>query len=510
MNDEHPFEQYLSERAAHLDVPSAGRSAIVERAVRRRHRRRTGAVAGLAAVALVGGAVVVGQSRQRDGAEQIESFGTRVVESPLEWTTVDVTHGLGWLTDTVETGSGLYSLSTAPGAREQRGPNHLYASADGTEWTEASLPDGLHAGALAASADHVYAVGTAAAGGSVPVVRVASTTDVDGGWDQVDLPLDVAALGAGFPGKVYVAGTDVAAGPRGTVVAVQVSAMVDVDRLLPGAEADGWWAEADGLHRSTCPPDLAQSTTTANPDAVVPYDKGSDQCAAAQNEHRTWAELGADPSVGELLAGRTYVFSQADGSTFSQTAVVPGAGFGTEVQQVGDGFRLLFSVNDGGKPSRTQSWSSADGTTWSPDAEIVDGWLMAAGTIGDRPAFVTVTDAGMALLHLAGPGGASTIDVNQALGVDGNPGVGEASFGPLGAAFVRSDQGGDRQRVAFTADGTSWTVSELPEAPAGMRQTLSGITVTADAVKVRLSLRPVGDQSGEGPSAQRLFVGTPA
>ena len=49
----------------------------------------------------------------------------------------------------------------------------------------------------------------------------------------------------------------------------------------------------------------------------------------------------------------------------------------------------------------------------------------------------------------------------------------------------------------------------MPRPEPGTRQSVNGVTVTADAVKVRLSVRAADDVTGEGPARQRLLVGTP-
>ena len=511
MNDDERFEQYLNQRADQLDVPTAGRAAVVARAARRRHRRRAGTAAGLVAFALVGGAVVIGQGNRPEPAEKIQSFAHAGTGTPLDWTTVDVKEGIGWLTDSVVADRGIYSLSTAPGDRTGRpGPRHLYASTDGTEWSEAPLPFGLHANALAADGDHLYAVGTGAPGGSVSGPRLARTVDPAKGWDQVDLPLHIDDLVAGFPGVVAVQSTDVVVGSGATVVSVQVSGTVDIPRLLPGEDTDGWWEEADGLHHDTCaavdsPGSTVPSTTTeagADPELSC-----SD--ASSRTEVRTWAELGVDPDVSSLIAGRTYLFASTECCNFlTRPFVVEGTGPGTALLADGPGFRLVTNAPLSGTRSMTRSWTSADGLTWTLDAAELEGATSAAGALGERPAVLTTTDSGRFLLHVFGPAGPSLVDLSAVLGIDSSVTGVSGTFGPLGAAFIFFSDSGEAQ-VAFTADGTTFSSASMPRPEPDTRQSVNGVTVTADAVKVRLSVRAADDVTGEGPARQRLLVGTP-
>lgn len=350
MNDDERFEQYLTGRSASLDVPTAGRAAVVARgAPVVVHRRRAGTAAGLGRLRPGGRGRGdrPGQPARAGGADpELRQRGSR---APLDWTTVDVQKGLGWLSDSVVADRGVYSLSTSPGDRVgQPGPRHLYASTDGSEWREAPLPVGLHADALAADADHLYAVGTGAPGGAISGPRLARTVDPAEGWDQVDLPLDLDEVAADFPGEVAVTSTDVAVGPTATVVAVQVSGAVDISRLIPGADADQWWAEVDGVHHDTCaigdPPVPTTLSTGSTMQPTSTTGAGTDpevSCSeqSSSTEVRTWAELGVDPGVPSLIGGRTYLFTSTDCCDFlTQPFVVEGAGAGTALLADGPGF----------------------------------------------------------------------------------------------------------------------------------------------------------------------------
>lgn len=517
MNDDTSFDSYLPGLAASIDVPGLGAGAVIEQAHRRRRKRRAGVAAVGISCALIGAVTVAAQNGDRDETERIASYGSSLVASPLDWTMVDVNRGVGWLTADATVGDNVYALSTAPWQRGyQLGPSHLYVTADGTEWSEAPLPSGLHAGSLAGSGDHIYAVGTAASGGSAPAVRLASTTDPATGWSEVDVPLDLAPFAEGFPGKVYVAATAVAVKGGTTVVAVQLAAMADLSSLLPNGVELGWWPQSDGLHRATCgdadgAADLSTSTTLpATGESTTT--EGRTDCP---DEVRSWSDFGVDPAAAEILDGRTLLFASVDGAEFAPVADVARSGYEARLISGGDGFNLLVNPSPHaggpakGRESEASLWTSTDGIDWPGPAATMSGYVAGAGYVGGHPAAVTVTNDGTAVLHrLDVPG--STVDLNEALGSPPDQfRIGDVSFGPLGMATQLWANDGGPTRILFSADGQSFSVVDIPPAPAGKRQGISGVSVTADAVKVRLSLRPATDQTGEGPSTQRLFVGTP-
>ena len=87
---------------------------------------------------------------------------------------------------------------------------------------------------------------------------------------------------------------------------------------------------------------------------------------------------------------------------------------------------------------------------------------------------------------------------------------------PLGVAFtftsgMGDDGRGGRTVVVHSADGTTFAQQELPAAPAGKVERPNSVTVSADAVIVRLNSYPKGAVTGDGGvrPTQRAFVGTP-
>lgn len=82
-------------------------------------------------------------------------------------------------------------------------------------------------------------------------------------------------------------------------------------------------------------------------------------------------------------------------------------------------------------------------------------------------------------------------------------------MGSAGVAVVMGPYDGPEE-VVWSGDGIRWSRQELPEAEPGTKDAVNGITVTPDAIKVRLDVRDEADMTGATPAGQRLFVGTPA
>jgi hypothetical protein len=72
---------------------------------------------------------------------------------------------------------------------------------------------------------------------------------------------------------------------------------------------------------------------------------------------------------------------------------------------------------------------------------------------------------------------------------------------------VTSADGGSE--VVHSLDGVSFSRTAVPADGDGNRQAVNGVTMSADAVKIRLNIYPPGDTAGGPPAGQRLFVGTP-
>lgn len=555
MNPDDRFDAYFADRTPDVPVPSLGSTAVVDRARRRRTRRNGAKVAAVLGVLAIGGAVVA-QSADR-GEQRVASGGNAVVPSPLDWTLVTATSGLGSSSASATTDDGaIYDLSTAPGVPDPEGaptPAHLYRSGDGTEWTSVDLPGDLAPLGLAAGGDRLYAVGTAPAGGGTEAVQVAAG-DGDGTWDLADVPLDLAELGTGFPGEVGATGTSVATGPDGTVVvSVDVEGQLAEDALPEGIGRHGWRATTEGIEVlddpcrtklddagapvTTAPATTAPATTApaaADPTTTVLADpqagdreKLEEECGDVVDDPSVeglhpWSELGVDPEAGRLALGRTYLFASAGGAPFQQVADLELDTWSSRLLGSADGWWLLWDeqADPTSSPSSTaRAAFSADGRTWSTDTALeLPGTFAEAGLMAGRPTVATYREGGSdVLLNVLAPSGVRTIDVAAAVGSTGaDGGVADLAFGPLGFAVLRTRWLGDdatRSDVVHTADGSSFSVEDVPGPEEGRSEGPRSIAVSADAITVRLNSYPAGlsfeERTGVAPT-QRLFVGTPA
>ena len=558
MNPDDRFDAYFSDRAGDVPVLGLGSAAVVARARRRRSRRNGATVAAVLGVLAVGGAVVA-QSADR-GEQRVASGGNALAPSTLDWTLVTATAGLGASGASATTADGaVYDLSTAPGVPDPdrpTGPSQLYRSGDGTDWSPVALPDGLSPLGLAAGGDRVYAVGTAPAGGGIEDVELVAGAG-DGAWTDVDVPLDLAAIGAGFPGRVRAIDTSVAAGPDGTVVvAVDVKGQLD-GSALPEAFGDSWqvvpegievvgsdctakFEELDAKGGETSSPTTAPAAPTTVPGADAPVttsSRGGDpvrtddaldqeraECAegaadAAVVGVHPWSELGLSADEGQLAVGRTHLFATGPSGTLEPVAELSSGAWNTHLLGTPDGWWL---VSEGVQPALPATSSraifSADGRTWSTEGALdVPGHASEVGLVAGRPAVASFRDAdGRLLLSLLDPAGVRSVDVAAAMGdpsaLTGYPDV---AFGPLGFAALVVDDGGTADevvRVVHTGDGADFATEEVPAAPAGRAEGARSVAVSADAITVRLNSYDAGlsfeERDGVAPD-QRLFVGTP-
>lgn len=454
------LERYLHDRSTTIDLPHAGVD-LIARGARRHRRRRTAACGGVAVALLLGGVAAAGLAdTDDDGREQVSGVAAAVVDSPLAWSVVPVTTGLGYGSGAVSDGSAVYSLSTAPGAETPDAyddPRHLYRSTDGAEWEDVGLPDGLYPSSVSAADGSVYAVGTAAAGGDVGV-ELAVSGDGGGGWDSRAVPLDLAALADGFPGRVRPVDAEVAVGGGTTVVAVSVAGVVDPAQVLtPEDHPPSWYHRQDGLARiqtgscatgtdpadpsasTTAPPTTAPETTTTGGPTTVPHDSpggtatttapagaeppttapapigasGAPAGAAPcdpEDEVRTWAELGLTPEQAAVAEGQTHVFAGETGGPLEPVEVFPGAGFAdpstVRLLAADDGWYLVSEagavapLDDPAVGRDVVLEHSADGRTWNPITVAPAQGILSTGVVDGRPVVVAVgsgrvTEAGV-------------------------------------------------------------------------------------------------------------------
>lgn len=576
------LERYLHDRSSTIDLPATGLDVITRRA--RRHRRRRSAALGSAVAAvLLGGTAVVIAGQPTADQEDVGSVGAAVVESPLEWSIAPVRVGLGWGSGTISDGTAVYSLSTAPGPDEATAgpePRRLYRSEDGTDWEDVALPPDLFASGVAAADGSVYAVGTAAAGGDVTGVEVATSSDGGSGWDVSTVPLDLAALGDGFPGTVRAVDAEVAVSGDVTVVAVAVDGTVDVATVLPDASADSWYETTGGLARftdtcsedgamvsTTMPSETVPPTTPASteppssdpatpatdaPGADVPATDGSTGSVGSETppaadpsgrparmcdgegeptEGRTWAELGLTAEQAEVAEGRTYLFATGPDGALEQVDVRPGVTYAdpssSRLLAADDGFWLVTEEGTGAPEDMDPTVAvgalhSTDGRSWTGTELGSARSVLTAGVVAGRPVVVSIAtgpaddegwDQPVVVTRIESEGVATPVGVNELLDIPARAGIFAWGVGPLGVGVVLSadaNGAGDDLVVATSLDGLGWSVQPLPEAEPGTSEVVNGLTITADAIKLRLNVREAGTDPMDGPDAQRLFVGTPA
>lgn len=547
MTSDDRIESYLAGRASQVDLPLADLDRITARARTRRHRRRA-TRGGVAAALLLGGvALVAGRS---DDTQPVANLAeATVVPSELEWNVVPTREGLGRGEPVVTDDGTVYALSTAanpdPGETAPA-PQILYRSSDGGEWEPVGLPDGLFASSLAAGDGSLYALGTTAAGGRTGPVDLARSTDGGGAWTSIEVPFDPAAEAPDFPGTVVVRGAEITVDGERTVVTIQVAGVVDVEGLLgPDDDPHEWYATGTGLERTifcepaadggsgdpappddgadpstTLPPEAEGVTTGPGASGLPPSAGGRDEgCDPTDQpaDHRGWTELGLDPAlVAPLVAGYTVVLAGPTGGELVRTDDLPATAYGAAEQRslvaADDGFWFVgYPVADGEVDSRTLTgWHSTDGTDWTsvdlPGAEQ----LVSVGVVAGH-AMALTWGPGAPQLHGLG-GGGSVADIAELLGLPaGSITMSGRGFGPMGVALVVQAEG-ESPRVVTSSDGVSYSVEEIPldeMAGPGERASVNGVTVTADAIKVRVNVRASEDVGGGAPLAQQLYVGTP-
>jgi hypothetical protein len=394
----------------------------------------------------------------------------------------------------------------------------LYHSANGQAWDVAALPDGLAPSGLAASDGTLYAVGTAPGGGGVDVV-IASSSDGAQTWSQARLPQPAADLEARFPNEVQVSAPVVAGGPTGLVAAVTVTASPDAARLLP-ADAP----EHSGLQYTPTGIDLYSPVDKATLEGCAVFSESSasgpppdsdtsslvqkDNCQQPQPQvvkSYTWSELGLEPELQALLGGVVHVYTSADGSTFDETPET-GLPRGYVAALVGsdDGYRMFLA---GLQSSVAHPMFSADGRSWVASGDDITGWVRSTGRLAGNPAAVVDRNGGGTELLLAAPGGGWTTSDMGLTGPD--QWVQDVAIGPLGVVAVVGG-GSTRTEVVESADGHQFTRHELTELIGDDHWAMSGISMNADAVIVRLSQPSDPNAAPEDvPTAQRLLVGVP-
>lgn len=548
-NANDPIGRHLEARAQEIHLPRTAVEAIADRAAARTARRRK-VTFGVTAVALLGaGSLAVIAATGDDGRTPVATSPDAIVDTPLDWTIVDPTVGLGGSLGETAIGDdgSLYSLSTQPGpvdldvaGFEAHAPRTLYRSTDGADWETLTLPDQLYATGVAASGSRLYAVGTGPTADDTVPVRL-STSDDDGAtWtDPIELPT-LAAVEA-FPGEISTGIPRVAVLGDTTVVAVTATAIIDWSQRLPAQFADrGFAIGIDGIDvygdpvgcedgaridaagraagRDPMPP-----STMAN-GAGDPTNPAGMLCGAPPIiASLTWDQLDVPAELTALTTPQLHLFTATGDGPFAEVpSPLANVGYEPELLATDDGFTLVAANSQPFNPAVPPSAPSAtvltspDGTTWTETAAFADFALEGAGVVDDQ-VMVAGQKAGQLVVETLGPDGVTNatvpddaIEASEAgagAGWNGNF-YGAGSFGPLGWSVVLFDTEGedpDTQVVHSDATGTVLSAVPVPEDLNAWGHPV-GVVVTPDAIIVRFEQ---SDGNPGTPNAQRLFVGTP-
>jgi hypothetical protein len=471
-----------------------------------------------------------------DPDSSVTSFAAApATPSTYDWTVVDPQSGLGYARGgaALEDGS-IYSLSTAPGQGGDApllDSGHLYRTTDGSEWQEVALPTGVTASSLAGQGNTLYALGTAPASGGGRDLVLAATQDGAATWQQIELPDEVTELDAAYPGQIVISQPSVAALDADHIVAaVTVQAQPDVAALIPELQDEGFIYETDADGVTVIEPgdctdeeaaaaracrlqadpqagDPVTTTVTASAEPAPPSD-ASDQERVVHATY-TWDELDLDPELQAHIQGRTYVYSTRDGEHFEQS-VLPDGVTGSDARAVAtsDGFTVFVAAWTR-EASSTRILTSTDGVSFAeaPGSPLVGG-SADAGVLAGRPAVALFDREGSTSVMVGQPDG-SWADLRLA---ESGAYGGEVAFGPLGiAAVVWEPVAGSDATVphlVHSTDGVNLSTVSLEDELGTATPTLLGLTVTADAIFVRIG-GPIDDDPST-PPVQQVLVGTPA
>ena len=181
----------------------------------------------------------------------------------------------------------------------------------------------------------------------------------------------------------------------------------------------------------------------------------------------------------------------------------------------GDGYRML--VGDRRTSTLHPMWST-DGRSWAPAGADLQGYIQTIGLLAGTPAAILVGDAsGASLLMATGGGGWTRSDLLSASG--GSNGANQpgslidATIGPLGlAAATYTEDASGHATIIDSPNGLDFSSHTVGELAGSGDWTVTGVSMNADAVIVRLRPAPdSGSASGSpaAPGPQRLLVGTP-
>lgn len=524
-----------------------------------------------------------------DPAPDVDGGTRSAASSGLVWneTLVGSAEALAiaWSGDVVGTAdTGYYAVSTDPGRNDTTAAT-LYRSTDGLHWKPAGTPPD-HLGnpsRLALAADRLYAVGTIASKAQsradepgTPVL----TSSADGGatWNDHELPIDLDAIRRLPDVSAVTWSTSVAGGDAGVLVAGVTHAQIDVAQIAPeGVDPSTLMTEpsAGGLARyevtdvdcsspessgketgTTVAPDAADAATTtavATSDTALPGFPGVTSCRSYGDLAGTYtfAELGVGEPTATAQMGQLHLLTSADGSTFTPVSApeLP-AGWYVQhalVRQTPDGYALLVSLlqtdlgtaTTGGSEVRQQTlaYTSADGSAWTPIADVpvpwvdtidtlADGTLAVAGSDGVGPMFGVLRDGawhttraidlvgGSAPLGFApsvqsiGPFGfAAVVQTGEAINQD-RP-TPDAANSDVATTAAGIDSSTARSLLVTSRDGVTWAVDDIGEL-IGPGRYVEAVRQMDDQVVVNLGSASAYSSEPDAPLPDRtVLIGTP-
>lgn len=449
-----------------------------------------------------------------------------------DWEDLGVPEGI-YASSLAAADGSLYAVGTTAVGGEVTGVA-LARSGDGGEgWSTSDLPVDLAAVEPGFPGDvHVSDVGVARSG-STTVVTVSVRGNVD---PALVLGDDPTAVDWYQDGDTLVfsppcdAGVDDAGRPASTVPPSTTTAPAGGSASSGGPPPSGS-ASTDEPTITTepssteAPPTTGPSSTEA-PTTTGPPASGTDDPVASGGttpsgatvpdcgtQRRSLAELGLTEGQVGLARGRTYIVTATDDGPFTTAEVLPDVGgFAGDLVVADDGWWYVAPV-DGGDVPEVVALHSTDGATWASTPIQRGASILDVGLVDGRPVVLTEALAegySVQSTRIGSDGVPSTVSVDGAVGIAAGSGTYGHAVGPLGVAVVLSTSSrGTDLVVAHSLDGVAFSAQPLPEAPADSFRTVDGVTVTADAVKVRLTHR---SEPQEGPAeviGQELFVGTP-
>ena len=533
----------------HAELHGTGVEAVMEAGKRYQRRRAVGVtVAGLAMVGALGfGANAIQSAITDDPAADVAEDGASdqadgvLAGGPLEWVAYE--SPLAFAPRLVAGDGTIYALTTAPNTRGMpidQVPQAIFASTDGSEWTNQVLPSDLWVQDLAERDGTLYAIGTAQGvdirAGDDATVRIGTSDDDGVEWAYTDIDLEAASPG-GIPVGHVSSMASIAAGEDAVVAAVNTQFFADYTAIVPEefrGDAFGVMTTDEGISvvdwnaqnaaAMECEGQLAREARARGdavaPDAVVTTtaiegepsaEPGAVDCDMVFRGnpgdidqfvvHRAiWAELGLErsPMFAEL-------FVSADGTEFERVeSPFPGSGI-TQIVAVEGGFvgttvdttaRLWFSP-DG------RSWQEASGLPvmdWVVDAGMLDGRLVVIGSSMGRAAVASAPD-------IDGAWTTHELPVGQADGVEQFVASGDVGSGSVALALqvLTPDGNLNQSMVLSTSDLVTWSESPLNEIVGPNNASVESLVVAGDRIDASVFI-----SNANGDGTHLWSVGLPA